>query len=107
MKFKIFIILGLLLSISVFAVIENASALSLTTTIPTTSAPTTAIYDSGNGKIYATRTDNTVAVISDTTNTVTGSISVGKYPYGGCYDSAKGEIYIGNHQCAKLPVPSL
>ncbi|TLZ84550.1 MAG: YncE family protein, partial [Methanobacteriota archaeon] len=37
-----------------------------------------------------------VGVISDTTNTVVATISVGDRPYGIAYDPAKGEVFVAN-----------
>ena len=39
---------------------------------------------------------NTVSVINGATNTVIATISVGRYPYGICYNSANGYIYVSN-----------
>lgn len=86
----------LFISLFIYASIESVSALSVTATIPVGS-PNIAAYDSGNSRIYITNSSgNNVAVISDTTNTVIDSVSVGKYPYGIAYDSGKGELFVAN-----------
>jgi len=45
--------------------------------------------------------DNSVSVISDTTNTVVATIPVGHSPYNIAYGSAKGELYVTNLEMAR------
>ncbi len=74
-----------------------ANALGVTATIPVGKAPMGVAYDSAKGEIFVTNgQDNTISVISDSTNTVVETIPVGSYPYGVAYDSAKGEIFVVN-----------
>ena len=98
MKVKVLKSLGLLFI--VLFVLSSASlvyALEVSGTIPVGAGPTMGAYDSGKGEIFVTNAqDNTVSVISDSTNTVTATIPVGDYPYGVAYDSAKGEVFVVN-----------
>lgn len=56
-----------------------------------------AVYDSGRGDIFvAYHETNKVAVISDTTNAVVETISVGNMPWAPAYDSGKSEIFVNN-----------
>ena len=55
------------------------------------------VYDSGKGEIFVTAYGGSnVFVISDTTNAIVTTVTVGSYPNGEAYDSAKGEIYVCN-----------
>jgi len=54
-------------------------------------------YDQANGDIYdPDSSNNTVSVISDTTNTVVATVPVGANPSGVAYDSANGDLYVEN-----------
>ncbi len=54
-------------------------------------------YDQAKGEIFVTNNGaNTVSVISDDTNTVVATVTVGYYPLGIAYDSGKGELYVTN-----------
>jgi YVTN family beta-propeller protein len=76
---------------------SSVHALGVTATIPVGHAPSGVAYDSAKGEIFVTNgQDDTVSVISDSTNTVIATIPVGAYPYGVAYDSAKGEIFVVN-----------
>jgi YVTN family beta-propeller protein len=44
------------------------------------------------------RYSNTVSVISGSTNTVIGTIPVGREPFGIAFDSANGNLYVANFQ---------
>ena len=72
-------------------------ALRVTATIPVGKTPQGIAYDSAKGEIFVSNAqDNTISVISDSTNTVVATIPVGGYPYGVAYDSVKGEIFVVN-----------
>jgi YVTN family beta-propeller protein len=98
MKVKVWKPLVLLfIVIFVLSAINDVHALGVTATIPVGKAPMGVAYDSAKGEIFVTNgQDNTVSVISDSTNTVVATIPVGAYPYGVAYDSAKGEIFVVN-----------
>jgi YVTN family beta-propeller protein len=67
--------------------------LGVTATIPVGQAPTCAAYDSYKGEVFVSNgQDNTVSVISDSTNTVTATIPVGAYPYGVARDAKNKQI---------------
>ena len=54
-------------------------------------------YDFGKGEIFVSNNaNNTVSVISDSTNTVISTIPVGTIPEGVAYDAGKGEIFVTN-----------
>jgi YVTN family beta-propeller protein len=62
--------------------------------------PYGAAYDSARGETFVADLGSMkVSVINDTTDLVTGSISVGQYPYGVAYDSGKREIFVTNSAC--------
>ena len=64
-------------------------------------------YDSGRGEIFVTNLDfNSVSVISDSTNTVVATITVGSLPWGIAYDSGKGEIFVANYASDSVSVIS-
>src|SRR2546426_10367872 len=59
--------------------------------------PEEVAYDSGKGELFvANEGANNVSVISDVTNTVVATISVGSRPNGVAYDSGKGEVFVTN-----------
>ena len=75
-----------------------ASSPSVVATIPVGNQPWGVAYDSAKGEIFvANYNDNTVSVISDSTNTVVATIHVGASPFGVAYDPAKGEIFVTNY----------
>ena len=60
-------------------------------------APLDVAYDSGKGEIFVTDPEsNTVSVISDSTNSLVETVSMGPNPMFAAYDSAKGEIFVAN-----------
>jgi len=63
-------------------------------------APWTDAYDSGKGEVFvANANNNSVSVISDATNRVVATITVGHDPVGLAYDRAKGEVFVANYNC--------
>jgi YVTN family beta-propeller protein len=85
------------IAIFVFSTINMVSALGVTATIPVGNTPQGVAYDSAKGEIFVSNgQNNTISVISDSTNTVIATIPAGGYPYGVAYDSAKGEIFVVN-----------
>src|SRR5438132_704729 len=72
-------------------------AQTVTATVPVGANPTFAAYDSGQGEVFVANTgDDTVSVISDSSNTVTATVSVGAGPFGVSYDSGTGEVFVAN-----------
>jgi YVTN family beta-propeller protein len=54
-------------------------------------------YDSGKGEIFVTNIyDDTVSVISDSSNDVIATVPVGVDPQGLAYDSGKSEVFVAN-----------
>ncbi len=98
MKVKVWKVLSLILiTIFTLSAITGVYALGVTSTISVGKTPQGIAYDSAKGEIFVSNgQDNTVSVISDSTNTVIATIPVGAYPYGVAYDSAKGEIFVVN-----------
>ena len=77
---KLFVLL--FIAIFVLSTINMVNALGVTATIPVGKAPANLAYNSAKGEIFVSNgQDNTVSVISDTTNTVIATIPVGCYPY--------------------------
>jgi YVTN family beta-propeller protein len=61
------------------------------------SLPVGIAYDSGKGEIFVTNSGNGIVyVISDATNTIIKTVTVGSGPVGIAYDSAKGEMFVAN-----------
>ena len=58
------------------------------------------VANSGGG------TGSTVSVISDSTNTVVATVTVGTGPYDLGYDSAKGEVFVANAYSRSVSVIS-
>src|SRR5208283_5260230 len=59
--------------------------------------PRNLAYDSGTGQILVTNGfDNTISVISDSSNSVVATVSVGTSPGDVVYDSSMGEIFVAN-----------
>jgi YVTN family beta-propeller protein len=78
---KLFVLL--FIAIFILSTVNMVNALGVIATIPVGRAPMGAAYDSAKGKIFvANGQDNTISVISDSTNTVVATIPVGAYPYG-------------------------
>src|SRR5439155_24867055 len=78
-------------------------------TIPVDINPNGMAYDSGKGEVFVTNTgSNTVSVISDATNTVVATISMGAFasPSGVAYDSGKGEVFVVNTGLSTVSVIS-
>jgi YVTN family beta-propeller protein len=69
-------------------------------------SPQEAVYDSNKGEIFATSGSDNVSVISDSTNTVIATITVGNDPYGLAYDSTKGEVFVFNEADGTISVIS-
>jgi len=75
----------------------DALADLVTDTITVGDFPVGIAYDSANGRMYVTNEiDDTVSVISTSSNTVTDTITVGINPLGIAYDSANGRMYVTN-----------
>ncbi|TLX81589.1 MAG: YncE family protein, partial [Thaumarchaeota archaeon] len=61
--------------------------------------------DSGKGEVFVSNDgSNNVSVISDSTNTVSATITVGSNPTGIVYDSGKGEVFVSNEGSNNLSV---
>jgi YVTN family beta-propeller protein len=67
-------------------------------------------YDSGKGEVFVANKNNTngntVSVISDKTNAVVATDTVGQNPSGLAYDSGKGEVFVLNANSNDLSVIS-
>ena len=75
--------------------VNSVSAIGVTSTMTVGQSPEGIAYDSGKGEIFvSSMANNTVSVISDSTNTVVATIPVGNAPRGLVYDSGKGEIFV-------------
>jgi YVTN family beta-propeller protein len=84
-------------ALSATNVVHAATQLAIPPTISVGSSPEYVAYDSGMGEIFVTNEgDNSVSVISDSSNSVVATIPVGEYPTGVVYDLAKGEIFVSN-----------
>jgi len=82
--------LGLLILGSTLA-IPFVHAQSVVATVTVGNAPYTAAYDSAKGEVFvANGNNNTVSVISDSSNTVVANVTMGNIPLGVAYDPAKG-----------------
>ena len=67
-------------------------------TIPVGNAPNAIAYDSRNGDLYVSSTnDNSVSVIDGSSNTVVATIPVGNVPYAITYDPNNGDLYVANY----------
>lgn len=76
-------------------------------TILTGTNPWGIVYDSWNGRLYVANSgSNTLSVISDTTNTVTGSIPVGSAPIGMAFDLQNGEMFVADYGGATVSLVS-
>ena len=90
------------------SVISDATN-SVVATVPLGDFPGAIAYDSAKGEMFVTNdgrnpsdvsASNTavgmISVISDETNTVVANVSVGPFPDGIAYDSAKGELFVSS-----------
>src|SRR3989442_502274 len=69
--------------------------------------PAFVAYDSGKGEVFVSDLQsNHISVISDTTNTVRATTSVGTAPLGVAYDGAKGEVFVANQLSSNVSVIS-
>ncbi len=74
--------------------ILSGTSNNLSTDVPRTELPYALAYDSGKGEVFeADGSVDTVNVISDATNTVTATVTVGGHPQGLVYDPARGEVF--------------
>ncbi len=59
--------------------------------------PSAVAYDNATGEVFvASRSSDSVRVISDATDTVVATVAVGYYPSAVAYDSGMGEIFVAN-----------
>ncbi len=87
--------------------LHGLSAYSATQTVTVGVHPSGVVYDSGKDEIFVTNSgENTVSVISDTTNTVVATVVVGANPFGLAYDSNRGEIFVANYGSGTVSVIS-
>ncbi len=95
-------------SAGTLSVISDATN-TVVATVPLGDFPSAIAYDSGKGELFVandgktpsdTSASNTatgaVNVISDTTNSVVATLTVGPFPDGIAYDSAKGELFVAS-----------
>jgi YVTN family beta-propeller protein len=69
--------------------------------LPKASQPSAVAYDSGKGVIFVANpgtnsAPGSVSVISDSTNAIIATVTVGTGPNAMVYDSGKGEVYVVN-----------
>ncbi len=93
--------------------VVNASTNSLVTMIRTKGYPWSVAYDSGNGCVYETDSNTTVMnVISTTTNTVVGTLPVGRSAWGysndfaDLYEPRSGRVYVSGFNSTMVAVIS-
>ncbi len=68
-----------------------------TVSLPSGSHPEDVTYDAAKGEIFVSNEyTNSVSVISDSTNTIVGSISVGSLAYGIACDPVKSLVFVTN-----------
>ena len=73
-------------------------AVGVTATIMLGGSPSGVAYDSGKGEIFVTNSGNdTISVISDSTNEVIATIPTEVNPGAVAYDPATGEIFVANY----------
>ena len=66
-------------------------------TVPVGTSPNNLAYDAGKDEVFVVNSgDNTVSVISDSTNAVVATVTVGANPNKVIYDSGKGELFVSN-----------
>ena len=91
------ILFALVVIVSVIGIIQTVDATSVVATISVGPSAGGIAYDSTRGEMFVTNPgENTVSVISTSSNTVIATIPVGKYPLGIAYDSGKGEMFVTN-----------
>ena len=75
-------------------------------TIPSSAnfEPSCLAYDSGKGEIFAVNSGSSgmISIISDATNSVVKTFSVGGFPSDLVYDSGKGEIFVLNEDVIQV-----
>ena len=93
--------------------VVNASTNSLVTMIRTKGYPWSVAYDSGNGCVYETDSNTTVMnVISTTTNTVVGTVPIGRSAWGysndfaDLYEPRSGQVYVSGFNSTMVAVIS-
>jgi len=73
---------------------DAQSAIAATVKVP---APVALAYDPSNGEVFvANSEDNTVTVISDSTDSVLATVPAGSGPFALAYDSSKGEVFVAD-----------
>jgi len=92
-----------------FVSVISDSTNSVVATIPLGDFPSAIAYDPAKGEVFVAEDGATpsnvsasntahgqIAVISDSSNTVVANVTVGPFPDGLAYDSARGEIYVAS-----------
>jgi YVTN family beta-propeller protein len=92
-----------------FVSVISDSTNAVVATIPLGDFPSAIAYDPAKGEVFVAEDGATpsnvsasntahgqISVISDSTNTVVANVTVGPFPDGIAYDSAKAEIYVGS-----------
>ncbi len=69
-------------------------------------SPQGVAYDSGKGEVFVTAGTRSVYVVSDTTNRIVNTLTVGSNARGVAYDSGKGEIFVTNYYSNNVSVIS-
>ncbi len=84
-------------TVSIYSISSNGTMGPFVANIPVGTAPEFVTYDSGKGEIFvANRNDGNISVISDSTNSIVGTVFVGGSPNGMAYDAAKGEVFVAD-----------
>ena len=89
--------------------IQTASAQVVVATVDVGNGPQGVAYDSGKGEVFVTNAaDNTVSVISDSSNTVVATLTpfTESYYVGVAYDAAKGEVFVASSGTGSVVVIS-
>jgi YVTN family beta-propeller protein len=75
-------------------------------TLPTLGYVGGITYDPATGGIYVINdaTGGTIAIVSDSTDSVVGAVSVGLEPIGEAYDSVSRQVWVANFACGTLSV---
>jgi len=103
---------GLLILLAALALISGISlplahGQLVLATVSVGENPVGIAYDSAAGEVFvANYFQNTVSVISDSTNTVVASVNVGSEPGGVAYDSARGELFVTNSNSSTVSIIS-
>ena len=92
-----------------FVSVISDSTNSVVATVPLGDFPSAIAYDPAKGEVFVAEDGATpsnvsasntahgqVSVISDTTNKVVANVTVGPFPDGIAYDSARGEVYVAS-----------